>query len=430
MSDKSRVFVWTMLLSSLCHPIQAFLLSGGDVCFGICNCVEEDMPFQYFHIYKADVKMVRCEERNLRSIPNFAIQNLPSGFYPGGKNFTVDLHNNYIQTVPDKAFGDLPKLSNVDLFGIILYNNSISSLSDSAFLGLENTRVVVDLALNNFTTIPQALRILRKIELLEIEDNPIMTLDPSMIQHISPVLGFSINLTLYNSWPVELNNLHVKGVLFYGFSGSSFQNFNVHGIGHRAIEFEIGGTDIVDLSDVICNNQINVSKLWVWDNYKLDIMPFERCSQGTVMQSLLDFQLTGIYLARIPNFVHTLTKLEWLELAFDNIYEINANDFRGLTELKGLYLDNNRIKTIHPNAFDTNTKLRELILNDNMLTHIPDMVVNLNLEFFKMDAIDCTCSSLQNLKQVNATFANDVACFNVPSLPFTPFVKDALAQCS
>ncbi|KAH3869753.1 hypothetical protein DPMN_032922 [Dreissena polymorpha] len=418
-----------MLLSSLCPPIQTFLLSGGDICFGICNCVEE-MKMWFHYIYESEVKLVRCEERDLRSIPNFAIQNLPSGFYPGGKNFTIDLRSNYIQTVPDKAFGDLPKLSNVDVFGIILYNNSISSLSDSAFLGLENTRVVVDLGLNKFTTFPQALRILRNIELLAIEDNPIMTLDASMIQHISPVLDFSINLTLYDSWPVALNNLHVKYVWFYGFSGNSFQNFNVHGIGHRGIELEIGGTDIVDLSDVICNNQINVSKLWLYDNYKVDIRPFERCSQGTVMQSLLAFELTGIYLARIPNFVHTLTKLEWLSLPFDNIYEINANDFRRLTELKVLYLNNNRIKTIHPNAFDTNTKLRELYLNDNMLTHIPNMVVNLNLEWLAMDAIDCTCSSLQNLKQVNATFAYYVPCFNVPSLPFTPFVKDALAECS
>ncbi|KAH3842530.1 hypothetical protein DPMN_116027 [Dreissena polymorpha] len=77
---------------------------------------------------------------------------------------TVDLRNNDIQAVPDKAFGDLPKLYNVDLFGIILFNNSISFVNDSAFLGLENTRVVVDLGDNYLTTIPQALRILRHIE--------------------------------------------------------------------------------------------------------------------------------------------------------------------------------------------------------------------------------------------------------------------------
>ncbi|KAH3870028.1 leucine-rich repeat-containing protein 15-like [Dreissena polymorpha] len=422
MSDKSRVFVWTMLLSSLCHPIQAFLLSGGDVCFGICNCVEEMQRIIFLD--ETEVKLVRCEERDLRSIPNFAIQNLPTGFYPGGKNFTVDLHSNYIQTVPDKAFGDLPKLSNVDLFGIILYNNSISSVSDSAFLGLENTRVVLNFGLNNLTTIPRALRILRQIELLSIEENPIMTLEASMIEHISPLLQFSLNLTLYNSWPVELNNLHVQYFWLYGYSGNSFQNFDVHGIGQRGIELEIAGTDIVDLSDVICNNQINVSKLWLWDNYKVDIRHFERCSQGAVMQNILELELTSFFFGRIPNFVHTLNKLEFFRCAFSNITEINANDFRGLTELKVLYLDNNRITTIHPHAFDTNTKLRNLYLYHNMLTHIPDSVVNLNLESLDMDTIVCTCSNWQNLKQINSTFADSMYCMDN-----TNSVKNARDAC-
>ncbi|XP_052286945.1 leucine-rich repeat-containing G-protein coupled receptor 4-like [Dreissena polymorpha] len=421
MSDQSRVFVWTILLSSLCPPIQTFLLSGGDVCFGICNCVEEKMWYDY--IYETEVKLVRCEERDLRSIPNFTIQNLPTGFFPGGKNFTVDLHSNYIQTVPDRAFGDLPKLSNVDLFGIILFNNSISSISDSAFLGLENTRVVVDLGLNNFTTIPQVLRNLRKIEVLEIEENPIMTIDASLIQHISPVLDFSINLTLYNSWPVELNNLHVKYVWFYGYSGNSFQNFNVHGIGQNGIELAIEGTDIVDLSSVICNNQTNLSKLWIYTNYNVDIRPFERCSQGKVMQNIGTLQLSDFDLSRIPNFVHTMPKLEWLSFALNNITEIDNNDFRGLTELEELYLDNNRITTIHAHAFETNTKLRKLTLVNNTLTSIPNSVANLNLEELEMDAIDCKCSNLQNLKQVNATFAHNIPCLD------DTLVKDALAAC-
>ncbi|XP_052214345.1 leucine-rich repeat-containing G-protein coupled receptor 4-like [Dreissena polymorpha] len=422
MSDQSRVFVWTMLLSTLCHPIQTFLLSGGDVCFGICNCVEEQLAYNY--IDETEVKLVRCEERDLRSIPNFAIQNLPTAFYPGGNNFTVDLHSNYIQSVPDKAFGDLPKLSNVDFFGIILTNNSISSVSDSAFLGLENTKVILDLSFNNLTTIPQALRILRNIEVLEIEENPIMTLDASMIQHISPLYQFSFSLTLYNSWPVELNNLHVKYVRYNDYSGNSFQNFDIHGIGQRGIELNIGGTDIVDLSDVICNNQINVSKLWLWGNSNLDMRPFERCSQGTVMQNILELELSSFNLERIRNFVHTLNKLELLNFVVNNITELNANDFRGLTKLKVLILDYNRITTIHIHAFDTNTKLRKLYLTGNMLTHIPDSVVNLNIELLIMNAIDCTCSSLQNLKQVNATFADSIPC-----LGNMQFVKYALAAC-
>ncbi|KAH3870031.1 hypothetical protein DPMN_033210 [Dreissena polymorpha] len=418
-----------MLLSSLCHPIQTFLLSGGDVCFGICNCVEDDMGWNLNTIYETKVKLVRCDARDLRSIPNFAIQNLPTGFYPGGNNFSVDLHSNYIQTVPDKAFGDLPKLSSLDLFGIILNDNKISSLSDSAFLGLENTRVVLDLEHNNLTTIPQALRILRKIEVLGLHDNPIMTLDASMIQHISPVLFFSLNLTLYNSWPVELNNLRVKYVYLYGYSGKSFQNFDVNGIGQRGIELEIEGMNNVDLSGVICNNKINVSKLWVYENYNIDIRPFERCSHGKVMQNITLFMLNNLNVSMVPNFVHTMSKLESLALTDNNITEINANDFRGLTELTELYLTNNRITTIHLHAFDTNTKLRGLQLIANMLTNFPNSVVNLNLEWLGMDDIDCTCSSLQNLKQVNATFAYDVRCLYAPSLPYTPLVKDALAAC-
>ncbi|KAH3810274.1 hypothetical protein DPMN_138664 [Dreissena polymorpha] len=201
-------------------------------------------------------------------------------------------------------------------------------------------------------------------------------------------------------------------------------NFDVHGIGQHGIELDIGGTDIVDLSDVICNNQIKVSKLWFWLNYKLDMRPFERCSQGTVMQNILDLELSSFYLARIPNFVHTLTKLEWLSFVFENITEIYANDFRGLTELKVLYLYNNLITTIHPHAFDTNTKLRELYLHNNMLTHVPDSVLNLNLEKFTMDAIDCTCSNLQNLKQVNATFVDSIQC-----LDMTQSAKNALDAC-
>ncbi|KAH3874384.1 hypothetical protein DPMN_037626 [Dreissena polymorpha] len=411
-----------MLVSSLCHPIQPFLLSGGAVCFGICNCVEEMLWNPY--IFETEVKLVRCDERNLRSIPTFAIQNLPTGFYPGGKNFSVDLHRNYIQTVPDKAFGDLPKLSSVDVFGISLYDNRISSVSDTAFLGLENTRVVLDLGQNMLTTIPQALRILRNIEVLQIEDNQIMTLDVSMIQHISPLLEFSLNLTLYNSWPVELNNLHVEYLWLNGYSGNSFQNFDVHGIGQRGFELELIGTDIVDLSGVICNNQINLSKLWVYENYNVDIRPFERCSQGNVMQNIKVLRLSDFDISMIPNFVHTLSNLEALSLEFNNITEITANDFRGLTELTFLALNNNRITTIHSHAFDTNTKLRTLSLLKNMLTNIPNSVANLNLEYLEMDAIDCTCASLQNLKRVNATFAYDVPC-----LGNTRFVKDALAAC-
>jgi tmRNA-binding protein len=76
------------------------------------------------------------------------------------------------------------------------------------------------------------------------------------------------------------------------------------------------------------------------------------------------------------------TKIEVLDLGFNEISEISKNAFQDQRNLRKLYLDNNQIKILQPGVFDPLTSLTELYLYNNSIKVIDDslFVKNVKLE--------------------------------------------------
>ncbi len=97
--------------------------------------------------------------------------------------------------------------------------------------------------------------------------------------------------------------------------------------------------------------------------------------QGLVLWGKLCSLPAGAFVCSLPAGVFdSLTELQTLRLADNQLTELPAGAFDGLTKLQTLYLSGSHLATLPAGVFDGLTGLLELGLSQNQLTELPDGV--------------------------------------------------------
>ena len=134
-----------------------------------------------------------CEGRNFTRVPTF--QNVS---YKMSHRWTINLQQNSISSLPDNAFANLQAYGNNNNVSVLLGNNTLRNedISNTAFSGLESFIVKLSLFSNRLTSVPSCVTRLTHLELLDIQDNPVTYIDPSIFINIRQTLKTLIIGTL------------------------------------------------------------------------------------------------------------------------------------------------------------------------------------------------------------------------------------------
>ena len=159
--------------------------------------------------------------------------------------WTINLQQNSISSLPDNAFSNLQAYGNNNNVSVLLGNNTLrnENISDTAFSGIESFIVKLSLFSNQLTSVPSFVTRLTRLEQLDIQDNPIMYIDPSIFISIRVTLktlligtlDFSYSTFRLLSAVCELSHLEKLDVQIQlsqaqGLNGDSMLNEPVHEI--------------------------------------------------------------------------------------------------------------------------------------------------------------------------------------------------------
>ncbi|XP_021361045.1 leucine-rich repeat-containing protein 15-like isoform X2 [Mizuhopecten yessoensis] len=111
------------------------------------------------------------------------------------------------------------------------------------------------------------------------------------------------------------------------------------------------------------------------------------------LQEMSIITLTNNHLQRLGQPFEGLASLSSVYLGFNQLTEIEEDDFQTNTMVRMLDLSNNRISQIHPMAFKNLKRLRYLILSNNALTH----TVELQFSSTMLQLVDFTKSQLKKV---------------------------------
>ncbi|XP_052809301.1 leucine-rich repeat-containing protein 15-like [Mya arenaria] len=325
----------------------------------------------------------------------------------------------------------------------------MTNLSDDAFNCVDSNIVSLDLRGNMFSVLPRALAKLVNLTYLDIQNNPLTTLD----YHVMSVIGkhlkeFHVDLLHFNSWPREfrllraITTLEISFIQYHTLSTDAF-----HGMESTLDTLRIEFPHMVNMPIAICQLQNLHSLMFKYNNlHSPNATMIIQCNRSLILVTTLDLSFSNVrdfpdifqtfpeltslslnhnalqyinsdlvpaqnklqklYLSynnfsRIPdafNKFHLLTELEMQNNHIDAIYD---TDFHNLKALTTLYLNDNGLQFISSHAFKYNPKLNDLKLNNNRLRTVSSSITTLHslrYLYLQNNQIDCTCdlSSLQS----------------------------------
>ncbi|XP_052784971.1 probable serine/threonine-protein kinase DDB_G0278509 [Mya arenaria] len=393
----------------------------------------------------------------------------------------IDAWNNNFLQLPSNAFQNL-QFTNASAITIYLGANSIHYIDDNAFAGIENILVYLGLSNNNLRTLPIAFQHIPHLGVLDLTGNPLYKLDSLTMTRLgSSLVDFMIDINhlIPPGYPSEMGLLRKLKVLTLNgdfdknnISSSAFDtqentltSLNIYGINNmptamcslrqlKSIQFSSNNVNTRSSSGFLptCSTPLNSVKSVVLSSnsltdfpdvflvfpdleylsanyeYFVDILP----SKLPTNTQLKTFNLQSNELNKVPSGINNLVSLDELDLTWNQITSIGANDLAGLTKLTKLYLNGNPITTIAAQAFANNRNLVELQLTDLQITTLPASLTSLALlERFSTDhsPISCTCADLSSLKGWGITsLYYQSKCSNSNGL-IKDFITITLASC-
>ena len=380
-------------------------------------------------------EVIDCSERGLTQVPIFK----------SDTHFVeLRLHNNAIENITDGNFRNLHQLRR-----LFLENNSISYVSDNAFIGVENVLLRLDLSSNLLETFPAAVGTLDKIDWIDVSNNKIdqESFDEDTMRKIGDTLTrLEFGSPEVESWPETLRHLQTLEFLnvtggsyytlppnaFHGFEGTlttlSIQHTNLialplalaslryldtlyfdhnHAIGDAGILIpSFGGVPLLEnlkfISLVDDNLRTFPSIMQFLRNVVTLVLDSNRLAfvsdssvQVAVGTKISNISLANCSLSRVPGALSKLTNLTSLNLAQNNIHSFENSDFDNMGKLGALTVSKNPLEYIANETFKDLQSLSILDLSDTNINTIPEAIRFLkNLHELKLpkDAIECTCN--------------------------------------
>ena len=159
---------------------------------------------------------IRCEEKQLAQIPNLTEHYGHSDF------LYVYFYNNELRSIPQNAFTSLSSI-NATRVDMQLDHNFISKIDSTAFEGIESAMWELNLQDNNFTELPIVLGDLTSLRRLNVLDNPITSLNATLMSRLGhSLVKLSISVEGFSDFPEELQFL--KGLTFLTITISLFRD--------------------------------------------------------------------------------------------------------------------------------------------------------------------------------------------------------------
>ncbi|KAH3724811.1 chondroadherin-like protein [Dreissena polymorpha] len=391
---------------------------------------------------------IACRGRGLTSIPLFNLTR-----YTDVCLKFITLSDNKLTSIGNDSFTQLRSVN--CSYTILFSDNNISQIDEYAFRGIEAHIEGLYLQRNSLHSLPEAISSSINLNMLFIDGNPIVSLNPSIMAKIGhSVTQFSVDMSLFQKWPTELHFLHelthlsLYNIPFQYLDSSAFR-------GLTNVQFlYIMGSNFIKIPNAICTlsslNSLQIDNNYFLNESKSDV--FEPCSHTTSLPNVISFSYSnnradffpniltifpsvkyigmsnngmrfmnadqfmdnfsvvrfGLHyekFSQIPSSLNTFKSLEKLLLQNNLIEFIEDDDFIGLRNLTIINLDYNPIQYITNRAFQNNTQLTEVTLSHTLLTTIPTTVTMIPaLQTLRLEAngIECTCE-LASLKIWNVS---------------------------
>ncbi|XP_030847651.1 G-protein coupled receptor GRL101-like isoform X2 [Strongylocentrotus purpuratus] len=282
---------------------------------------------------------------------------------------------------------------------IYLASQSISSLEQQAFSGMESLRVLL-LANNTIEHIPEgAFDGLQNLEFLDLSFNRIHSIPPKILTNMPRLKTLKIgnnNIIRLHSGAFSglpsLENLYldhnnITAIPDDIFSGSLF-------------EIWINDNNLRELQYGAMRGLSSIKRIYLENNHiqKIDNGSFD----GLQIQRIT---LENNNLVTINGLLHGLPELVMLNLSSNNIKHIGSGDFKDQTSLLLLDLRNNPITHIDPGVFDYAISLEYIVLLDIDLQSIHEDVLTGLTSLQAISTSDNRLCCLLERKEKNVTCA-------------------------
>ena len=268
--------------------------------------------------------------------------------------------NNQLVSIPINSMRRLPQLSQIYLFNNVLglhmndlsfsnisnlrdlqiSNNSIETLSVSAFKGLDNLYQLC-ISHNSLSLLPPELfRDLEKIHTLDLSFNKLTVLEKSLFS------------SLFNMENLDLSHNKIRDLYP-----------NIFRVNINLSKIDISYNNLSNLHTHIFKNLSGLSNL----NLRNNIL--HHIDEATFMplSNLRLIHFAENQLESSPMFLHNFPNLYALDLHGNRFTVLKDDAFSSLTSLEQLDLSYNDISSIEANALDGIVSIRDVILSHNRI---------------------------------------------------------------
>ena len=391
---------------------------------------------------------INCYSKSLSQVPVFTEHNEErNAFY-------LRLYDNQLTYIPAYAFQNLSSI-NASIIFIYLYSNYINNIELHAFSGIANAVTYLDLHNNNLTHLPQALEELSSLNTLNLLDNPLLSLDSTIIASIGSTLNtFYISTGNFSRFPTQMNGLaklssltinNIPLPLLHSTVFHSFEN-SLTSLEMSYANFESIPATVCRLKSLISftsNNSPNLSKYnasifdecthrmttvtsltlrsdqlrvfpklaTVFPNLhtldlRFNLIHFMESSSLMGLSSLTHLYITRNQLNSIPSAINRARNLQYLKIDDNQIETVEDFDLQRLHNLEYIYLAGNPLVYLSPFAFTHSPLLKQVDLYNTKLGHIPRAILGLKqLHYFELrgNPIECSCNAMSYLKTWNVS---------------------------
>ena len=309
---------------------------------------------------------IECNSKGLSQVPVFSGHN-EQYYY-----IILNLQSNQLTSIPAYSFQNLSAV-NSSYVTIHLEGNKIANIESHAFSGIEHALTNLNLANNNLTHLPLALKELSALQYLYLSGNPLVNLDAAILANISSKLKtFSVSLEKFSRFPTELNaltklsSLTIDSIQFLFVHSTVLQAFETSltslEMSHASFEsIPAAVCRLKSLTTFISNYSPNLGK------YNASI--FDECTHR--MTIVTSVTLQNDRLTVFPKLASIFPNLQTLDLSNNLLYFIESTSLAGFSSLTTLYVSGNQLTSV-PSAINRATSLRTLSLFANQIDTVED----------------------------------------------------------
>ena len=335
------------------------------------------------------------------------------------------LRNNSLSALPNGIFDNLHSVTSDRGIDVSLQRNNLSvdGIGISAFRGIADSVISLNLTDNDLNSIPLAIGSLKRLQILYLKDNPIKSIDSRVFRSLRNTLGYlEISLPYVTKWPDAMHYLtSLKGLevesFYHTITDDAFSGFrsSLTDLKFRDVNFTTLPSAVCKLQNlrslsitndmnidgknfIYCNPSLaTLKKLILSDNHWMATFPhlftsFPNLTYVEIFGSGISFiddnfipnntmvstlKLTESNLTTLPGAVNKFAVLYSCDFNGNKIRLIERHSIYNLLNLGVVYLDNNPIIFISRDAFLNVPKLVYLGLSGTLLTQIPLLVETL-----------------------------------------------------